>query len=210
MSTSLHSTIVIRAFENVPADYFKEGDDNILSKLQFKNPEESSSNTTFTSTSFLILAVNLNLVLNEFHLQNAIHKAYFQQQNGSMKTKYLSTEIFYHLSNSGKFVEAINQFSIKVDTQHLAVLFLPLSLSISSEKNELVSEDDLVKKEFDSICNTLQQSGQEFPPADISQLLTKQENKKELLKKAFKLSPKEMESIETSILTKLAVKDLLN
>jgi hypothetical protein len=201
---TLHPQVAIRAFQKIPTGCFTDDDTNIFSKLRFANPEEMDGNI---ASSYFILAINLDLIVNFFHLQNGIYRAYFQQEHTVMKTKYLITEIFYHLANTGKFTEAINQFSINTQSHSVALVFLPTSSNIP---NELQAEDIKLKSEYETLCRELQQASEEFPPEQISQLIETQAAKQDLLKKAFKLSPKEMNSLESSIMTKLAVKDLLN
>lgn len=201
---TLHPQVVIRTFQNIPSGFFVDDSGNIFSKLRFTNPEEMDGSST---TTYFVLAINLDLVVNIFHLQNAIYRTYFQQKHQVMKTKYLITEIFYHLANTGKFTEAINQYSINLQSHSIALLFLPVS---AAAPVELQPEDAKLKSEYDLFCQQIKQVGEEFPPEQINQLLERQPQKQELLKKAFKLSPKELTTLESSILTKLAVKDLLN
>lgn len=147
----------------------------------------------------LIFGVNLELVVDDFHILNALHRSLQNAQVGKMKTKTLPAELLYQLSSTGKINEAIKQFSVSETTTDLAVVFLALNEEVAAQYSSV----------YEDVCSRIPAT--EFPLSELEgRLLTAE--KKSKISKVFKLTPREITSSRFSdaISMRLAMKDIEN
>lgn len=135
--------------------------------------------------------VDLNLVCSLFHLRAAAHKALLNESQNAMKTKSISSEILYQLSNTTKISESLQQYKIKEDSKLIAFIVL---------------DEDPVLNALLSIVQGLELDLNLFGAAPY---LTPE--KATTIGKYFKVTPQELEisTLESAVVNRLAIKDVL-
>lgn len=139
--------------------------------------------------------VNLQYILNEFHLKAAAMKACINNDARKMKTRSLATEALYQLSPSTNVQEGnFNPFHVKGDSSTVAIL---------------IFDDFTADSTFDASSTV--KGG---IPLDIQELSTERfltVEKKDAIANMFKITAQELtgSSLEDSVITRLGTKDCI-
>lgn len=144
----------------------------------------------------LIFGVNLDLIVSEFHLKSSIVKALLNQEQKSMKTKAIASEVLYQCAATGKINEAIKQFGFQPNASTFAVIVL---------NNERSSD---VNKHFHDLCHLLNIDFDEFPIEELEYSCTPE--KAVLIGKVFKLTSQEvaLSRLGDVVMMRLALKGI--
>ena len=142
--------------------------------------------------------INLQYVLNEFHLKAAVMKACINKDARKMKTRTLATEVLYQLSPSTNVQESnFNYFHVKEDSSTIAIILFDESQEAGSNTGS-----------FDS---STVQGGTLLDIQELGSERFLTLKKKETLINLFKITAQEHigSSLEDSIITRLATKDCI-
>lgn len=149
-----------------------------------------------------IAGVDLSQCVSLFHLNSAVLRALISQSQAKMKTRNLYTEILYQLSPSKNINEAIKQYRVGVHSEYFALIRL----------------NNDVEGKYRSICDKVLQVSShlvgaliEFSPSQIGSFIQGNDEKKEELRKIFKMSKEEVfgDNLEAAVITRVALKDVL-
>ncbi|KAJ1414799.1 kinase binding protein CGI-121-domain-containing protein [Ochromonadaceae sp. CCMP2298] len=135
--------------------------------------------------------VDLGLVCSHFHLAAAVFKALYNEEQGRMKTKSISSEVMYQLSSTTKINEALRQYGVKPESTLVAF--------VSIDEDPLCAQ--LLAKVEGSVLDSELLGSPQFLTAE----------KVSIIAKAFKLTKEELQfsSLDDAIATRLATKDTL-
>ncbi len=135
--------------------------------------------------------IDLSLVCSLFHLRAAAHKALLNEAHGTMKTKTISSEILYQLSNTTKISDSLQQYKIKEGSRLIAVI--------------VVDEDATLN----ALLSTVQGSTLDLTLLGAAPYLSPE--KASTIGKYFKVTPQELEiaTLESAVVNRLAIKDAL-
>jgi EKC/KEOPS complex subunit CGI121/TPRKB len=135
--------------------------------------------------------VDLGLVCSHFHLAAAAFKALYNEEQGRMKTKSISSEIMYQLSATTKINQAFDQYGVKPESSLVAF--------VSIDEDRLCAEL-MAKVEGGSVFDS-EMLGPQFLTAE----------KASIIAKVFKLTKEELQfsSLDDAVATRLATKDTL-
>ena len=162
-------------------------------------------------------AVDLSMVISEFHLQCAIMKSLLGREQNSMVTNSISVEIIYQLASTTKINEAIRQFSVKSDSKEISIIAFLTSdgsectvADSNSVKAATNSGDGTKANALSSVLAELQG----VPISDLSVLSTPDyltKEKTDRIQKAFRITPQELlvSTLEDAVVSRIATKDML-
>jgi hypothetical protein len=184
---------------SAPGDFFTAPNIDVLVVVNVQEGSAAELTRTLESLDVKGVVVDTALVAGEFHIQACICKALLLESLGKMRTRELSSELYYHLSPSGNFSKCTTQFSPTSNSVELAVVLVGASQQQLSALKESVGHKRSV------IGNLLEDATD-----TIAQRVMKSPQRLENVEKLFKLTEREIDtaSLEDCVVSKIAAKDL--